>query len=124
MENDRIQERATKFSNYKFEDKIIFPHGKARLTIMIKDDIRYQRLIEFEDNENPFLSILIKEKCGKKLRISGLYRQWKAPGETESSTQEGISRQCRRLERVTENLRRISDMKYEHILGGDVNIDR
>ena len=91
---------------------------------MIKNDIRYQRLTEFEDNMNPMISIAIKERMGKRLCISGLYRQWKAPGEAESNTQEGINRQCKPLEKVIENLRKISNLGYEHILGGDINIDR
>ena len=87
---------------------------------MVKKDIKYTRLIDYEDNENPLISILIKERNGRKLCISGLYRQWKAPGEADAN----ISCQCRRLEKVCENLQRISTLKCDHILGGDLNIDR
>ena len=57
-----IEERKTKFPHFSFIDKIINPHRKARLTIMVHEDIPFTRAEEYEDNENPMASIKIKEK--------------------------------------------------------------
>merc|ERR1711954_586703 len=93
----KILERETKFPEYNFEDKTTNSNSKARVSMLIKKDLRYSRLTDLEDQENPMFSINIKEKKGKHLVVSAVYRQWKAPGESSSSTAEGISRQVRRL---------------------------
>ena len=38
-----IEERKTKFPHFSFIDKIINPHRKARLTIMVHEDIPFTR---------------------------------------------------------------------------------
>ena len=115
--------RESNFPAYKFEDKSTENNPRARVSIMVKNDLRHQRLTQFEDNENPMLTLLFKEKRGKHLAIVGIYRQWKAPGEINPNNSDGISRQCRRFKMMAENLEKISAAGFEMLVGGDINID-
>merc|ERR1712081_132374 len=56
--------------------------------------------------------------------ISAVYRQWKAPGENPANSAEGIARQVRRLNEMIENWSKISNLGYEIMIAGDLNIDR
>ena len=79
---------------------------------------------DLENKENPMIMIKIQEKKGKNLLIAGLYRQWKAPGESGANTSEGIRRQCKILEMVIEKLTIANSRGFEIILAGDFNIKR
>ena len=81
-------------------------------------------MVEYEDPENPMLTLAFKEKKGKNLAITCIYRQWKAPGEINPNNAAGIARQVRRFKLMTENLDKIAADNYDMIVGGDINIDR
>ena len=119
----KMKERNTKFPEFSFEDQVIAPYHKARVSLMIKKDIMYKRMNQYEDVENPMLTILIKEKKGKHLAISAIYRQWKAPGELLPNNTEGISRQCWRLNMVIEKWTEISQDEHELSIAGDIIIN-
>ena len=120
----KINKRQNKFPNYTFIDKVTGNSDKARVTLMIDNDIKFERLPNYEDNTNPMIVVRVKETRGRHLVIVAIYRQWKAPGETEANTAEGIGRQCLRLKDMTKNINALCDEKYEIIIGGDLNIDR
>ena len=61
--------------------KISGGNSRARVTLMLKKEFCYERKTDYEDDENPLLTILIKEKKGKNLALTAIYREWKAPGE-------------------------------------------
>merc|ERR1712081_45114 len=82
--------RSSKFTNYKFEDKITGGNPRARVSIMIKADLNYERLTDVKDDENPMVTVLFRQKKGKYLAITAVYRQWKAPGELEPNNAHGI----------------------------------
>ena len=82
-----IEERKAAFRTFSFSDKKIDPFPKARMTIMIHQDVPFQQAGKYEDDTNPMASIRIKEGRNKSLIITGFYRQWKAPGESDSNTQ-------------------------------------
>ena len=54
----------------------------------------------------------------------GIYRQWKAPGEFNSSDSEGIRRQVNRLKKQVENINRMCSENKVCLIGGDLNLDR
>ena len=56
-----IEERQAKFPNFSFIDKRIDPFPKARLTIMVHEDVPYERATEYEDSINPMASIKSKD---------------------------------------------------------------
>ena len=55
-EPDKMEYRASKFPDYKIEDKVTANNPKARLTMLIKKDLHYKRLLEYEDDSNPMMS--------------------------------------------------------------------
>merc|ERR1712081_3216 len=83
---DKMTERESKFTEFNIVDKTIGNNDKARVSMMISKKIKFKRVHEMEDDENPTIVIKIKEKLGKQLLIIGMYRQWKAPGEGGSNT--------------------------------------
>merc|ERR1711954_226937 len=123
-DKDKITERESKFTEYNILDKIIGNNDKARVSMMISKKIKFRRVPEMEDTENPTIVVKIKEKLGKHLIIIGMYRQWKAPGEGGSNTAPGIARQVRRLKLAIETLKSNKIKDYDILLGGDINIDR
>ena len=42
----------------------------ARVTVMVKKDLKYERLLDVEDDENPMVTLLFKEKVGKHLAVT------------------------------------------------------
>merc|ERR1711954_627910 len=84
----------------------------------------FERADEYEDQVNPMASIRIKESRNKSIIVTGIYRQWKAPSETDSNTAEGIARQVQRLELAVEGLSRVVKDGNVHLVAGDLNIDR
>ena len=119
-----LDERQSKFPTFRFVDKVIHPFPKARLTIMVHQDVPFERAEEYEDQVNPMASIRIRESRNKAIIITGIYRQWKAPAETDSNTAEGIARQVQRLELAVQSLSRVVSDGNIHLVAGDINIDR
>ena len=119
-----LDERQSKFPTFRFVDKVIQPFPKARLTIMVHHDVPFERAEEYEDQVNPMASIRIRESRNKAIIITGIYRQWKAPAETDSNTAEGIARQVQRLELAIQSLSRVVSDGNIHLVAGDINIDR
>ena len=119
----KLLERSNKFPDFQIVDKLITGVDKARVTILVKKDIKFTRLNVYEDDTNPRILLKIREKKGKNLVIAGLYRQWKAPGETGANTSEGIKRQCSRLKMVVDSLNKVCEEDYELVVAGDINID-
>ena len=94
---DKIKERDDKFADFKFEDKLVKNHNKARICIMIHKNIKSIRLPQYEDEENSSIAIKIKDGKGRWIGIYGIYQQWKIPGEGNAFTKEGINKQVGRL---------------------------
>ena len=92
-----MKEREDKFADFKFEDKMVKNHDKARICIMIHKNITYNRLPQYKDDENLSIAIKIKDGKGRWIGVYGIYRQWKIPGEGNAFTKEGIARQVGRL---------------------------
>ena len=51
--------------DFNFEDKVTGGNPRARVTLMIKDDLKYERLIEAEDDENPMVTAVFRQRKGK-----------------------------------------------------------
>ena len=70
----KMTERKSKFPQYNIVDKIISNHDKARVSVLIHKEIKFTRLVDLEDDENPMILIKIKEKQGRNLVIAAIYR--------------------------------------------------
>merc|ERR1711954_121409 len=116
--------REVKFPDFQFVDKLTAGNKVARLTVMVANDLKFETLTDFEDQENPMVTLKFREKKGKHLAVTALYRQWKAPGEKDSNNAAGIARQCCRMRKMNEHLEGIARAGFDMLVCGDYNIDR
>ena len=108
----KMKEREDKFTDFNFEDKMVKNHDKARICIMIHKNINYNRLPQYEDDENSSITIKIKDGKGRWIGVYGIYHQWKIPGEGNAFNKEGIARQVGRLKKQIVSLNKFTtDMK-------------
>ena len=63
-DDDEKMLRESKFAEYKFIDKTTANNVKARLTVMIKNYLKLERLTQLEDDENPMVTLTFKEQKG------------------------------------------------------------
>ena len=73
---------------------------------MIRSNITYEHLEDYEDKENT--SVVIKKEDGncKWVYIWGLYQQWKVLREGPSNSTKGIKRQVRQPKIHDENIKK------------------
>merc|ERR1711954_101143 len=69
-DTEAVLYRESKLTDYKFVDKTTANNPVARLTVMVKSDLKFERMPEVEDNENPMVTLKFKEKKGKNLTVT------------------------------------------------------
>ena len=76
--HDIVEEqlRNKKFPNFVFEDKCMPGNPIARMSIMIKRGIQYERCNNMENDINSAAIVKVKISARKYLTIVGAYRQW------------------------------------------------
>ena len=111
------------FKSYVVENKFMTGLNWSRISILIKENVEYERLHHLE---NPKIStIWIKVKIGqnKYINIMGGYRQWKLPrimGEPLSCEKES---QISRFKTISEQIKGAKRSKNPLVIGWDSNID-
>ena len=118
---EKKEARQNFFPDYSFEDKFLGMHKKSRCTVMIHSNITYQRLANYEDSVNPAICLKIRDGRNKWFALYGLYRPWKASGDSEDS--EGIRKQVSRLNSMCNQINLICKDFKKVLIGGDLNID-
>ena len=78
-----IPEELNPFEGFNTEHKILKLNGvetsKSRMMVLIKEDLKYTRLYDLENDLNSLIIIKIELKnCDPVIIISG-YRQWRLP---------------------------------------------
>jgi len=58
----KMTERANKFARFTIINKIIPPHDKYGITLMIDNDIKFTCTTQHEDTENPMIVVKIKKR--------------------------------------------------------------
>ena len=67
------------FPNYHVENHIMGGLGYARISILIKNNIEYQRLKAWEDDLISTVWLKVKVGHNKYINVMGGYRQWQLP---------------------------------------------
>ena len=90
---EKLDNRAKDFPDYKFMDKTIDGHSKARMTVMVSNDTKFERLEKLEDNINPLIVFRVKDAKNKWTNCISAYRQWNDPNDGKQSDTEAINSQ-------------------------------
>ena len=87
--------------------------SKTRIIALINDDIFNDVKIrdDMEISNYPIITLEIKSNNCKKLIVTGVYRQWGSNQEFE-------------LEQITNVVDKIGDEKKDHLILGDINLDK
>ena len=70
---NKLEEINKAFPDFVFENKEIDGNDKSPCSIMIKHDIKYERMKQYEDNINSSVAIRIKDGSNKWVSIMGIY---------------------------------------------------
>ena len=54
-----MAQRENKFPNYRCYDKLTDNNAKARLTVMVHEEIKVERMTQYEDLVNPMICLRI-----------------------------------------------------------------
>ena len=73
------------FENYNAEHKFRIGHDKTRISMFIKNTIEYERLPDIENPEDSNIWVKIKTGTKTGLVLMGGYREWRIPGQPDSS---------------------------------------
>ena len=119
-----MEESWKAFPYFAFEDREVDGNEKARCSIMIRNEIKYERLKKYEDNKNSSVAIRIKDGKNKLANIMGIYRQWKLKGDFNANDQEGIRKEVETLKVQCSNIDNMCRENKHCILAGDINIDK
>ena len=110
------------FKGYKVESKFLGEEKLARIMVLIKSDITYERLKRYETDDNAMIVLKIKVAARRYMKAICLYRQWQILHKDEPNSGLPI-KQLERLNPVMDLLRQFSSNNDELLLIGDINID-
>ena len=117
--------RHNELSNYNHEDKFVNNNDFARLTVMIKKGIQYERKTSFENDR---CAIVIKVKISRRkwVHIVAIYRQWQVLGDNPDNKPNSSDKddQVLRFEEIASIIEKVIDDNNPTIVAGDINIDR
>ena len=68
---------ATDYKGYVFESKFMPGIETSRVSVMIKDDITYEKLYDLEDDYANAIWIKVKAAKNKYIYFQCAYRQWR-----------------------------------------------
>ena len=95
------------FRGYKVESKFLGEEKLARIMVLIKSDITYERLKEYETGDNAMIVLKVKIATRRYMKAICLYRQWQVLHKVEHNSGLPI-KQLERLNPVLDLLRRFS----------------
>ena len=107
---------------YNIEKKLLGNQNVARMIVMVKSDITYERLYGFENDINSMMTLKIKNSNKKYIYLVCVYRQWKLLHIDDPSSNLP-AKQLARLELILETINKIIKDGKETLLIGDLNID-
>ena len=82
---DKMISRESVFKEYNIEDKLVNNQSRARISVIIKKGIYYNRCEHLESPNNSSIALKFKESRSKDIYIVGSYREWhhlRGPGAT------------------------------------------
>ena len=107
---------------YNVKLKLLGTLKIARMIVLIKSDITYERLYRYENDTNSMMLFKIKNTNRNFINLICVYRQWKLLHVDDSSSNLP-TKQLKRLEKIIEAITGVINEGRETLLIGDVNID-
>ena len=109
----KMAKRERDFPDFRFFDKTLPWAGEARMTVMISNDIKAERLDNMEDNQNPMKICRVKDSKSKWNNFVAFYRQWNDPRDGNLNKTESTERQVVRFKFLIEVMSNVN--KYQQI---------
>ena len=110
--------------DYNIEFKTTKGSTIARIMIIIKKDIVYERLEDFENDFNCAIVIKLKQSKKKHTLLIGAYRQWKSVGSTNPYSSDSTYNQVIQMKHLMSLFQKVLDEGSTVLVGGDLNVDR
>ena len=93
---DKMISRESVFKEYNIEDKLVNNQSRARISVIIKKGIYYNRCEHLESPNNSSIVLKFKESRSKDIYIVGSYREWRHLGGPSATSTLGINFQKER----------------------------
>ena len=123
-DNIKMDDWQKAFPEYKFVDKLVPNNKRARCSLMIRNEIEYERLPKYQDTNNSSIAVRIRDGDSNWLHLLGIYRQWKLVGEQNAFDTKGIKSQVERLESQVKLIEKMCSENSNCVIGGDLNLDQ
>ena len=107
---------------YNVEIKLLGEMKVARMIVLIKADITYERIREYENNTNAMITLKIKNSARNSIFLVCVYRQWKLLHTKDDLSNLPIN-QLKRFELILGVISQLVNEGREILLIGDINID-
>ena len=120
---DSIRSIQNTFSDFEVEHKVTTGTSISRILILIKKELSFERVKEFEAYVNFSIVIEIIQSSRKHTFLIGSYRQWKGIGSFQFQS-ESITDQVFRMKCLFETFQKVINLGAPVFIGGDLNIDR
>ena len=111
------------FKNYTIENKFLPGLDRARISILIKNTITYQRVPELEDDWISNIWLRVSVSRNKTALIMGGYREWKHPQEANKPLSGDPLQQEGRLSIILDQIARAKALSPTIVFGWDSNLD-
>ena len=110
------------FKNYDVESKFLGGNDLARIMVVVKKGITYERITKYENQENAKIILKVKTASKKYVFLVCVYRQWRLINETNYNSNH-IFKQVERLNNIMGVISSLRQSNNEVICMGDLNID-
>ena len=113
------------YPEYNSELLYLDGHDLARIVVLIKKGIIYERIRDAEVEDACFIMIKVKISRGKYVHIASIYRQWNLPSILRTSPEKcGLPGQLMRWNKILASIKQVSRRSIPLIIQGDLNIDQ
>ena len=111
------------FKGYSIEHKFLPGMDRARISILIREDIEYERLTEIEDDWLSNVWLRVKTSRNGYTCIMGGYREWRHPPELNLPFSGDPLEQESRLPKTLVQVENAKSFSQKLVLGWDSNLD-
>ena len=120
---DKTTLRKSTFKEYNIEYKCLRNNTKARIAVLLENDIKYTRLDTLESDNNSTIVLKIRQTNRKFFILVATYREWKHSGDEEALAKESIANQIKRMDQIEKIIEEVANLKLPIVWGGDINVD-
>ena len=112
------------FKEFNIEAKTTKGTSNARIMLLVKKEVIYERMGALENDVNSAIVIRVSLSKRKFIYIIGVYRQWKSVGSSNPFSSESNHDQLVRMNHLMNLIQKVINEGFPVLIGGDFNIDR